>query len=50
LGVYFPAPDDSQPPVAGKTSIPDIVSLFASRLAALPPEAVNRTVPGITFS
>jgi len=50
LGVYFPAPDDPQPPVAGKTSIPDIVSLFASRLAALPPEAVNRTVPGITFS
>jgi hypothetical protein len=50
LGIYFLAPDDPQPPVAGKTSIPDIVTLFASRLAALPPAAVSRTVPGLTFS
>ena len=50
LGVYFFAPDGAQSPVGGKTSIPDIVSLLASRLAALPPAMVNRTVPATTLS
>jgi hypothetical protein len=43
IGVYFPHPDGSQPPVQSKTSIPDIVSVFASRLAALPDAVVNRS-------
>jgi len=50
LGVYFFAPEGAQPPVGGTTSIPDIVSLFASRLAALPPAAANRTVPATSLS
>jgi hypothetical protein len=50
LGVYFFAPDGGQPPVGGKTSIPEIVNLFASRLAALPDAAVNRTVPATSLS
>jgi len=41
LGVYFPAPDDPQPPVAGKTSVQDIVGVFAKRMADLPASVVN---------
>ena len=50
LGVYFFMPDGPQPPVGGQTTIPDIVNFFEGRLAALPPAAVNRTVPGTTIS
>ncbi|MCU1450764.1 MAG: hypothetical protein JWP02_2934, partial [Acidimicrobiales bacterium] len=50
LGVYFPHPDGAQPPVAGKTSVPDIVSVFAARLAALPDAVVNRTASAPTLS
>jgi hypothetical protein len=44
LGLYFPAPGGGQPAVAGRTSIEDIVGVFAARLAALPSSAVNATV------
>ncbi|MBV8984289.1 MAG: hypothetical protein JO248_07600 [Acidimicrobiia bacterium] len=50
LGVYFFMPDGPQPSVGGQTSIPGIVNFFAARLAALPPAAVNRTVPATTIS
>jgi hypothetical protein len=50
LGVYFSQPDGPQAPVAGKASVPDIVAVFASRLARLPDAAVNRTVRGATLS
>ena len=40
-GVYFSAPDAPQPPVAGKTTIPDIVGVFAARIAQLPAGVVN---------
>jgi hypothetical protein len=50
LGVYFFMPDGPQPAVGGQTSIPGIVNFFAGRLAALPPAAANRTVPGTTIS
>lgn len=41
LGVYFQAPDGPQPAVAGQTTIPGIVDLFAKRLAALSARAAN---------
>ena len=50
LGVYFPQPSGPQPGVAGKTTIPDIVSLLASRLAALPDAVINRSVPSVSLS
>jgi hypothetical protein len=50
VGVYFPHADGAQPPVAGKTSIPDIVAVFATRLARLPDSVVNRSVPGASLS
>ncbi|MBV8305089.1 MAG: hypothetical protein JOZ04_12830 [Acidimicrobiia bacterium] len=50
LGLYFFTPEGAQPPVAGKTAIPDIVGLFAARLAALPAADVNRTVPASSLS
>jgi hypothetical protein len=44
LGLYFPAPRGAQPPVVGKTTIEDIVEVFAARLAKLPDSVVNATV------
>ena len=41
LGVYFPKPDGPQSPVAGQTSIPGIVGVFAGRVAALPASIVG---------
>ena len=41
LGVYFPAPDGPQAPVAGQTTIPGIVGVFAGRVAALPASIVG---------
>ncbi|MFN2608742.1 MAG: hypothetical protein ABR511_12775 [Acidimicrobiales bacterium] len=41
MGVYFPQPDGDQTPVAGKTAIPDIVGIFATRIAGLPASVVN---------
>jgi hypothetical protein len=41
MGVYFPQPDGDQSPVMGKTTIPDIVTVFANRIAALPASVVN---------
>ncbi len=41
LGVYFSDPSGAQPPVDGKTSIANIVTLFSQRLAALPASVVN---------
>jgi hypothetical protein len=35
-GVYFLRPDGSQSPVAGQTSVADIVGVFAGRIAQLP--------------
>ena len=40
MGLYFSHPD-AQPAIDGKTSIPDIVSVFAGRMAALPAGVVN---------
>ncbi|HZQ79283.1 MAG TPA: hypothetical protein VFE55_18270 [Acidimicrobiia bacterium] len=42
LGVYFSRPD-APPSVQGRTTLPDIVNLFAARLAKLPVEAVSTT-------
>ena len=41
LGVYFPQPDGPQAPVAGQTTIPGIVGVFAGRVAALPASIVG---------
>ena len=42
LGVYFSQPD-TPPAVQGRTTMADIVNLFAARLAKLPVEAVSTT-------
>jgi hypothetical protein len=36
MGLYFPSADTPQGTVAGQSSIPGIVGVFAGRLAALP--------------
>jgi hypothetical protein len=41
LGVYFSQPDQPPPTVAGQTTIPGIVGVFAQRLADLPPDVVG---------
>jgi len=41
MGIYFPDPDAAQTPVAGQTTIPGIVNVFAQRLADLPDSVVN---------
>jgi hypothetical protein len=41
LGVYFSQPDAPQGSVAGQTTIPTIVNLFANRIAQLPASAVG---------
>ena len=43
IGVYFANPDTPQSAVAGQTTIPGIVNVFANRLAQLPASVVNRT-------
>ena len=50
LGLYFPQPDGAQAPIDGKTSIPDIVAVFASRLAKLPDAVVNRAASAPSLS
>jgi hypothetical protein len=40
MGVYFPAPG-TQIAVTGKTAVPDIVTVFAKRIAALPAGVVS---------
>jgi hypothetical protein len=42
MGIYFPDPAGTQPPVAGKTSVADIVRVFEQRLAALPASVTER--------
>jgi hypothetical protein len=41
LGVYFSQPDGAQSSVAGQTTIPTILNVFANRLAALPAGAIG---------
>lgn len=41
MGVYFGQPDGPQPAVAGETTIPGIVGVFAARMAALPASVVG---------
>ena len=41
LGVYFSQPEGAQTPVEGKSTIQDIVGVFAGRLAALPTSVVG---------
>ncbi len=41
LGVYFPRPDGEQLDVAGADTVPDIVDVFAQRLAELPPSGLS---------
>ena len=43
VGLYFSNPDSSTITVAGRSTIPDIVTLFANRLAKLPVSAVSTT-------
>jgi hypothetical protein len=43
LGVYFSHPESSVAVVEGKTAIPDIVTIFAHRLAKLPVAAISTT-------
>jgi len=43
LGVYFSHPESSVAVVEGKTAIPDIVTIFANRLAKLPVAAISTT-------
>jgi hypothetical protein len=43
MGVYFAQPDGPQVAVAGQTSIPAIVTVFATRLAQLPASVVTGT-------
>jgi len=42
LGVYFSQPD-SPPVVQGQTTLPDVVKVFADRLAKLPVAAISTT-------
>lgn len=41
MGVYFPQPDGPQAAVAGQTTIPGIVNVFATRMAGLASSAVS---------
>jgi hypothetical protein len=41
MGLYFPEPDTAQIPVAGRTTIPSIVSVFQDRMAKLPARVVG---------
>ena len=41
LGIYFPMSDGAQPSIVGQTTIPDIVTLFANRIARVPDSAAN---------
>ncbi|MEX1008100.1 MAG: hypothetical protein WD271_09695 [Acidimicrobiia bacterium] len=41
MGIYFPDPDSPQSAVAGKTTIPGIVNVFATRMAQLPDSVVD---------
>jgi hypothetical protein len=41
MGVYFSQPDGAQIAVSNQTTIPGIVNLFASRMAAVPPAVAN---------
>ncbi|HEV7862741.1 MAG TPA: hypothetical protein VGR20_08575 [Acidimicrobiia bacterium] len=43
LGVYFSHPDATTAVVEGHTSLPDIVTVFANRLAKLPVAAISTT-------
>jgi hypothetical protein len=43
LGVYFSRPDTSSAVVEGHTALPDIVTVFANRLAKLPVAAISTT-------
>jgi hypothetical protein len=41
VGLYFAMPNAAQSPVAGRTTIPSIVNLFAHRLASVPASSVG---------
>jgi hypothetical protein len=41
MGLYFPEPDSPQIAVAGRTTIPGIVSVFQDRMAKLPARVVD---------
>jgi hypothetical protein len=43
MGIYFPQPDGPQTPIGGKTTIADIVNVFAGRMAQLPASVVDRS-------
>jgi hypothetical protein len=45
LGLYFSNPGQTEPAIAGKTTVEGIVEVFEQRLAQLPAGAVNATVP-----
>jgi hypothetical protein len=41
MGIYFPQPDSEQAAIAGQTTIPGIVNVFAERMSQLPDSVVN---------
>jgi hypothetical protein len=41
LAVFFPMSEGTQAPISGRTTIPDIVNLFASRVARVPDSVAN---------
>ncbi len=41
LAVFFPMSDGAQPSISGRTTIPDIVTLFANRVARVPDSVAN---------
>jgi hypothetical protein len=41
LGIYFLMSDGAQPSIVGQTAIPDIVTLFANRIARVPDSVAN---------
>jgi hypothetical protein len=43
MGLYFQQPDSPQPSVRGQTTFAGIVTVFADRLAQIPPAVANRT-------
>jgi len=43
MGLYFSRPGTAQPAIGGQTTIPGIVTLFATRMASLPGSVVDRT-------
>ncbi len=42
MGLYFAEPNGAQIPIEGHATMPQIVAVFAARMARLPQSVVNR--------